>query len=214
MDKSRFMSDTTNATTRYDSGAAQAGVADDDARHSVATYVSDMLALEQHMRAPLDRQVKDEDTAKFTNAATISTKLRSLVDSHEAALTAQLKALGGDGAQGVKSAWSGLLGAGAAAVSGSRKTKISKALRDDYTALGLATISYTMLHTTALGLGDEVTAALAKRHLDDYTPIVVEISKAIPAIVLEELRNDGENVRLSAAQLAERNTTDSWNQKT
>ena len=205
------MSDTTNATTRYDSDAS-AGVVDDDARHSVATYVSDMLALERHMRAPLDRQVKDDDTAKFSNAAAIANKLRTLVDTHEAALEAQLKALGGDSASGVKSAWSGFLGAGAAAVSGTRKTKVSKSLRDDYTALGLSAISYTMLHTTALGLGDDVTAALAKRHLDDYTPIIIEISKSMPAIVLEELRNDGENVVASAAQIAERNQTQSWNQ--
>jgi len=181
-----------------------------DERHSIATYLGDMLALERHMRAPLDRQVKDQDTAKFTGALAIATKLRSLVDAHETALNARLEAVGGDGAAGVKSAWSSLLGVGAAAINGSRSTKVSKAIRDDHTALALATISYTMLHATALGLGDETTAALAKRHLDDYTPIVIEISNAIPAIVLEELRDDGENVRVSAAEIAQQNQSQSW----
>jgi hypothetical protein len=198
--------DTTNANLRYDSADA----AGTDERHSIATYVGDMLALERHMRAPLDRQVKDDDTATFTDAASITRKLRSLIDTHEAALDARLKEMGGDAAAGVKSAWTGLLGAGAAAINGSRKTKVSKALRDDYTGLSLATISYTLLHTTALGLGDETTAALAKRHLDDYTPLVMEISRAIPAIVLEELRNDGQDVRVTAAQIAERNVAQAW----
>jgi hypothetical protein len=203
--------DTTNANLRYDSADA-AGTVRDDERHTIATYLGDMLALERHMRAPLDRQVNDDDTAKFGDAAGISRKLRSLVDAHEAALDAQLKAAGGDGAAGVKSAWSGLLGAGAAAINGSRSMKVSKALRDDYTGLSLAAISYTMLHTTALGLGDAATAALAKRHLDDYAPLIIEISRAIPAVVLEELRNDGENVRITAAELATQNSQQSWKQ--
>jgi hypothetical protein len=203
--------DTTNANLRYDSADA-AGTVRGDERHTIATYLGDMLALERHMRAPLDRQVNDDDTAKFGDAAGITRKLRSLVDAHEAALDAQLKAAGGDGAAGVKSAWSGLLGAGAAAINGSRSMKVSKALRDDYTGVSLAAISYTMLHTTALGLGDASTAALAKRHLDDYAPLIIEISRAIPAVVLEELRNDGEDVRITAAELATQNSQQSWNQ--
>jgi len=197
---------TTNANLRYDS--ADAATPDD--RHTVATYVSDILALERHIRGPLDRQIDDDDNAKFSGAAQITTKLRGLVDQHEAALDALLKGLGGHPSSGFKSSWSQLLGSAAAAIGGSRKMKVSKSLRDDYTALALASISYTMLHATALGLGDETTAALAKRHLDDYAPIVVEIGRAIPAIVLEELQADGENVRVSAADIAERNTTDSW----
>jgi hypothetical protein len=169
-----------------------------------------MLALERHVGAPLDRQANDDDTANFADAASLTTRIRTLTTAHERALQTQLDALGGHPAAGVKSAWSQLLGNAAATISGSRKMKVSKSLRDDYTALALASISYTMLHATALGLGDETTAALAKKHLDDYAPIVVEIGKAMPGIVLEELRADGENVQLSAAQLAEKNTSASW----
>jgi ferritin-like metal-binding protein YciE len=200
------MSDTTNANVRYDS--ATAGTGDD--RHTITTYLSDMVALEQHVRAPLEKQVNDDETANFADAASLTTRIRTLTDAHVRALQTQLDALGGHPAAGVKSTWSQLLGGAAAAISGSRKMKVSKALRDDYTALALASISYTMLHATALGLGDQTTAALAKQHLDDYAPIVVEIGKAMPGIVLEELRADGENVQLSAAQLAESNTSSSW----
>jgi hypothetical protein len=201
------MNDTTT-TTNLRPDSADAPIAGD--RHTIATYVSDMLALERHIRGPLDRQINDDETAQFAGAATLTTKIRRLVDAHEAALETQLDAIGGDASAGVKSAWGQLVGGAAAALGGARKTKISKSLRDDYTALALASISYTMLHTTALGLGDEATAAVAKAHLDDYAPIVVEIGRAIPAIVLQELKNDGEQVRVSAADLAERNTTDAW----
>jgi hypothetical protein len=201
------MSDTTNVNLRYDSAAS---TVNDDDRHTIATYLGDMLALERHMKAPLDAQTGDDDHAKYGAAASLPSRIRTMIDAHEQALQARLDAVGGTGGAGVKSAWSQLVGDAAAAVNSSRKTKVSKRLRDDYTALALASISYTMLHATALGLGDEATAALAKRHLDDYAPLVVEIGRSIPAIVLQELADDGENVRVTAAQLAEQNTTDSW----
>ena len=137
-------------------------------------------------------------------------RIKSITDNHISALEAQLQAVGGHAGSPVKSAWSALLGGGAAAINQVRKTKVSKSLRDDYTALGLSAISYTMLHATAMGLGDQATASLAKRHLDDITPIIVEISKTMPTIVLAELREDGENVTLSAAQITEQQTGESW----
>jgi hypothetical protein len=203
------MSETTNQqqNVRYDS-ASTADTGDD--RHTIATYLGDMLALERHMKAPVDAQTGDDDHARYGEAATLVARMRTLIDAHESALQSRIESIGGTGGAGIKSAWSQLVGGAAAAVNSSRKTKVSKRLRDDYTALALASISYTMLHTTALGLGDETTAALAKRGLDDYAPLVVDIGRALPQIVLQELADDGENVRVSAAQLAEQNTTDSW----
>jgi hypothetical protein len=67
-----------------------------------------------------------------------------------------------------------------------------------------------MLHATAAGLGDGSTAALAKRHLEDITPIIVDISRTIPGVVLRELRDDGENVVVGAAQETERVLHESW----
>ncbi|MBD5655553.1 MAG: hypothetical protein IAI50_10320, partial [Candidatus Eremiobacteraeota bacterium] len=127
-----------------------------------------------------------------------------------ASLQAQLEAVGNDPASGIKSAWASLLGGGAAAINTVRKTKASKSLRDDSTALSLAATGYTMLHATALGLGDQATASLAKRHLDDIAPIIVEISRTIGLVVLQELRDDGENVSISAAQYSQQITGESW----
>ena len=194
--------DTTQATSNGN------GSADD--RHAIATYLSDILALERHIQQPLAQQTKIDDVGNYADGERIINRIRSLTEAHINAVDARLDAVGGHGASAVKSAWSQLLGVGAAAVDSVRKTKVSKSLRDDYTALALASISYTMLHATALGLGDQPTADLAKQHLDDYAPIVVDIGKTMPTVVLQELRDDGEDVSVSAAATAERNTSSSW----
>lgn len=184
-----------------------------DDRHVVATYVSDMLALERHIAKPVESQVKSGDHQDYGRAFEIVTRIQAVTQSHIDALERHLTTIGGHAGSPLKSAWSSLLGGGAAAINQVRKTKISKSLRDDYTALGLAAISYTMLNATALGLGDSTTASLAKRHLDDLTPLIVEISKAMPSVVLAELRDDGETVTMTAAQMSERQTSESWNAK-
>jgi ferritin-like metal-binding protein YciE len=199
--------DTTDRALRYDS-VGDTGSTDNG--HSIATYLSDALALERHIAQPLQRQLDMDDTAKFSQAAELISTMKTLTDSHIANLEKQLDAAGGHAASPVKSAWSQLIGAGAAAVDSARKTKVSKNLRDDYTALALATAGYTMLNATALGLGDAATAQLAKQHLEDYAPVIVQISRALPGVVLEELTLDGETVQISAAQIAEQNTADAW----
>jgi hypothetical protein len=205
------MSDTTNTTNSnltYDS--ADTG---DTERHSLQTYVGDLLALIKHIEVPIDRQINIEDSANYGEALAIIRDIKSVTATQRTALEAELSRLGGSGAAGIKSAWSAFLGAGAAAVGSVRKTKVSKNLRDDYTALGLASISYTMLNATALGLGDESVAALAQHHLEQIAPIIVRISKAIPSVVLQELRDDGESVRVSVAEISTQQTHRAWQQQ-
>ncbi len=72
-----------------------------------------------------------------------------------------------------------------------RTEEASKDLRDDYTALSHAVIAYTMLHTTALALGDAETARLCARHLADNARFVQGIQEAMPDLVIEEYRQDG-----------------------
>ena len=182
-------SGTTSSSIRYDS-TAEGG----DERHSIQTYVSDMLALERHIGQPLQRQVDMADTEHFANARTIVSQLKALNEAHVTALSQCLTRLGGHEGDPIKSGWSALLGVAAGAIDSVRKTKVSKALRDDYTALSLAAISYQMLQTTALGVGDQQTADLATRHLEDYAKCIMTISQDMHAIVLTELRADGENV--------------------
>jgi ferritin-like metal-binding protein YciE len=192
---------------RYDSSAEGSG---ENERHSIQTYVSDMLALERHIAQPLQRQVDSDDTKKHAAALTCVSRIKSLTETHITALEQCLEQLGGHEASPVKSAWSSLLGAGAAAIDSVRKTKLSKNLRDDYTALNLASISYTMLYTTAVGLGDTTVGDLAKRHLTDYAKVIMEINQLIPDVVLRELAEDGETVQTGAAELIRQTANDVW----
>jgi ferritin-like metal-binding protein YciE len=198
---------TTNndASLRYDSTEPTG-----DEKHTLATYVSDMLALERHIAKPVEHQQNSSATANYATASTLINKIASVSQSHIAALEARLKDLGGNANHPLKAAWASLLGAGATAVGGSRKTKASKYLRDDHTALSLASIGYTMLYTTAVGLGDTATATLAKQHLADIAPIIMEISDGVPTVVLQELRDDGETVRPEAADMVARTLDEVW----
>ena len=202
------MNDTTNQSLRYDStGADTLG---DNEKHSLQTYVSDLLALEQHIGKPLDGQLASDATKQYAQALTVIQSIKTQNDAHQAALKQCLDSLGGHPAGPIKSAWSSLLGGAAAAIGAARKTKVTKWLRDDYTALSLASMSYTLLHATAVGLGDTATASVAKQGLADYARAVMQINQVIPEVVLGELREDGETVQTGAAETIRQATNEVW----
>jgi hypothetical protein len=91
-----------------------------------------------------------------------------------------------------------------------REDPVSRSLRDDYTALSLAAISYTMLHTTARGLGDTRVAEMALRHLCDLTPLIVDLSKSIPVVLTEELTAEGRILYPEEARKALEETHRAW----
>ncbi|MDB5028274.1 MAG: hypothetical protein JWO66_1963, partial [Candidatus Eremiobacteraeota bacterium] len=50
----------------------------------------------------------------------------------------------------------------------------------------------------------------AKRHLADYARCVIQINQIIPDVVLQELRDDGENVATGAAEMIRQQTNEIW----
>lgn len=92
-----------------------------------------------------------------------------------------------------------------------RTNPVSKNLRDDYTALNLAAISYPMLHTTGHALMDEQTADLAASYLMDYTPLIIESNEVIPLVVVSELRAETEVLEMEAVGPAIERTQQAWN---
>lgn len=199
---------TNDPSIRYDS-SLQEGIGENE-RHSLQTYVSDLLALEEHIGKPLDAQIKSDETADFPEALGLIEEIKALNAMHAQVLRQALDRLGGHAANPIKSAWSSLLGNAAAAIGASRKTKVTKWLRDDYTALNLAAISYTLLLSTAAGLGDLTTAKLATQGLADYSRAIMHINQIIPEVVLFELAEDGESVQVGAADLIRQLTNDIW----
>ena len=180
--------------------------------HSLATYVSDMLALEQHYHVAFDAQKNDADFTEYDDAAQIVTRLEALCTQHIDALRSTLDALGGHQATGIKDAVAQVGGAIAGAIDKTRKTKVSKGLRDDYTALSNGIVSYSELLTTAYAFGDETVAALAQRQLADYAGAIMELGSSVPGVVARELSAIGLTVDPSAASRSRDVVERSWQQ--
>jgi ferritin-like metal-binding protein YciE len=177
---------------------------------TINTYISDMLSLETHIATPLEQQVEDSDVQAIPIARRVIQEALDTVHAHIGKLEARLDAVGGHSGAPIKNAVSSAVGAAASAINKVRKTEVSKNLRDDYTALCLSSAGYTMLHTTALGLGDTATAQLAKDHLADVATVIMRLNKALPTVVLTELQQEGVAVSASVAETAEADAKDAW----
>lgn len=178
---------------------------------TLRNYVSDMLALEKHVLEAVKRQSTDERTRLHPEALAIVSKIEGVLRGHISETEQHLGSLGGDSAQPFKEAVSTIAGVAAGFIDQVRSANtVSKILRDNYSALSLDAIGYTMLHTTGLALKSPTTADLALRHLKDISPLIVQISEVIPLVVAKELADDGEVVDTTVGPEAVRNTQRAW----
>lgn len=178
-------------------------------------YVSDMIAVEDHIATAVNRQAEHEDVYKHhPQASQIIHSIAQMTEQHANHLKQHLDALGGDSAKGLKEVASAALGAVAGMYDKVRNETVSKMLRDDYTALNLAAVSYTMLHTTGLALQDQRTADIALQHLKHYTNIIMQINQIIPNVVVNDLRDDVPMINDASVQQAMQNTQDAWKPST
>ena len=164
-----------------------------DSKTILQKYVSDMLSLEQHIQQAIDKQVKEnqddpEVSTKYTAFATTS-------KAHVDALRDRLNQLGGAANSPVKEAVAAVAGVAAGLIDKFRSEEVTKNFRDDYTALNLSLISYEMLHTTAVSLGDQETADLAARNVKDNVEFVQQIQRLMPRLVVRDLKANHEEVR-------------------
>jgi ferritin-like metal-binding protein YciE len=163
---------------------------------TIADYVGDMVALESHIEEALDRQLTETEDDPEAQAAV--QRFHDLVKQHRDTLTALQEHVGITAGNPIIAAGSTLLGKAAGVVDLVRTEGISKSLRDDYAAFSLAAISYSMLHTTALGLGNPQVAELAERHLSDYAGAIERINELMPGVVERELAKDGHQTNSAA----------------
>jgi hypothetical protein len=174
-------------------------------------YVSDMIAVETQIGSAVKRQNEDKNVATANpQASQIIQRIMRHTEQHAQELKRHLATLGGDPAGGIKELATTAVGALAGLYDKVRTEPISKMLRDDYTALNLAAVGYTMLHTTGMAVQDHPTAALALRLMKDYTPIIMEVTAILPNVVVAELQESGVVVVESSIQRAIQNTQDAW----
>lgn len=157
----------------------------------IASYLTDMLALEVHLQKAFTGQLAELKGGRF---ASVIRELNTTSEAHSQALRdlAESRERGGQGiAEVVKKAASSVLGLGAAAIDFVRTETLPKNLRDDYAAVSLATVGYLMLHTTAETLNDSKVAHLALAHLRDYTKASMTLFHVIPGSVVDFLADEG-----------------------
>ena len=182
-----------------------------DNREALRPYLADMAAVEKHIVEAVERQRDDDDIKQFPEALQLVGRIETTLKSHVESLNSQLEAYpGGSTAGAVKQAVTGVLGAIAGLYDKVRKDTASRALRDDYTALSLASVSYGMLHTTALGLSQGTVAELAKNNMEEINSLIMELGLAMPRVVLKELSFEGYSVDTGAADLAVKNLEETW----
>jgi len=182
-----------------------------DNREALRPYVADMVAVEKHILEAVERQRNDDDIKELPDALRLVGRVESVLNNHVQSLNSHLQGYTGGGAAGaLKQAVTGVLGAIAGVYDKVRKDTASRALRDDYTALSLASVSYGMLHATALGLSQGTVAELAKSHLEEINSLIMEINLTLPRIVLKELALEGYSVDTGAADQAVKNLEETW----
>ena len=182
----------------------------DDKMETLRGYVNDMLAVERDLHQAFRRHKDDKTTKTYPQTAAALQQIEDRIDVHVASLERQLQRLG-TAESPVKAAVGAVLGAVAGVYGKIRDDRVSRMLRDDYTALNFATICYEMLHTTALALREKQTADLALAHLKDFTPLIVELSDEMPRLLIRELTDEGKTpADANAAEQAARNTREAW----
>ncbi|MGH2350680.1 MAG: DUF892 family protein [Chloroflexota bacterium] len=183
---------------------------DDKNLNTVQQYVGDMVALESHIEEAIDRQVDDDQIKEHPQAAEAVRQFHSMVKGQREALKSHLQRIGGSEPGPLKSGIAGLFGMAAGAIDKVRAEKVSKALRDDFTAFNHAAMGYAMLHTTAHALGQQGTMDLADRHLRAYAKAVQQINQMIPDVVVWELRKDGHPVDEQAIEHCTNAINQAW----
>lgn len=177
---------------------------------TIADYVGDMVALETHIEAALDRQltaVKDDPIA-LEAVRGFHDMVRAQRD-HMMSLQGETGTTAGNP---IIKAGSALLGAAAGVIDKVRAEGNSKSLRDDYTAFNLAAMGYTMLYTTATALGDEKVADVSEKHLRGYAGAIQRINHIIADVVVAELTSDGHTVQGNAADATRKTVDSAWKQ--
>jgi len=177
-------------------------------KDNLKTYTSDLHSLERHFMNAVKRQ-KTSDKSTDKRAVELLNELDKMASSHVQKLEAELEQMGDETKSKIKSKIASFTGSVAGMIDTVRDDGLSKMLRDDYAALSMITIGYTMLHTHALSNENERLADISKSHLEDCTILITEISKVIPMVTAYEINSDTDRAEEIGAMALE-NTQRAW----
>lgn len=179
-----------------------------DNQHNLQIYISDLHALERHFMNAVKKQ-RTSDKVTDDRAVELLGELDKRSSSHVQILESEIEQMGGEIKSALKSKLASFAGSVAGMIDTVRGDALSKMLRDDYAALSMITIGYTMLHTHALSEDNHQLAEISKNHLDNYTVLITEISRVVPLVTAHEINSDSERAE-EIGNLALENTQESW----
>lgn len=177
-------------------------------KKALSTYTSDLHALERHFMNAVKKQ-KTSDKVTDKRAVELLNELDKMASSHVQKLESELDQMGGELKSTVKSKLASFMGSVAGMIDSVRDDALSKMLRDDYAALSMITIGYTMLHTHSLSEDNDKLAELSKSHLKDCTILITEISKVVPVVTSFEINSDTERAEKIGKKALD-NTQAAW----
>lgn len=180
-------------------------------KDAIQKHLSDQIGLERHILEAIERQREDEKLREEVEANKLVIQIERILNQHVTALENLAEAYDAQVESVVKKAVTELLGVAAGLYDKVRDHKVSRMLRDDYTALSLAAMGYTAFHTFGLGIKEERIANLALSHLKDLTPLLVELSKVLPVMVAKEGKEEYDFAfDNEVGTLAVSNTQEAW----
>ena len=185
-------------------------------REFVADYVTQQLALESHTLSVVEAQLEDVDVIEMPIAFNTLIKVKAILQTHVSALHQLTDTKTENSVTKISASVAETITDVTGAIIGIynklRSEKVSKMLRDDYAALSLASLTYSMLFVTARGLGENKTAEVASRHLRDIPPLVMELNSIVPEVVAIELKKLGFSVNANAESEAISESKAAWSQ--
>ncbi len=180
---------------------------DDKGKKVIKDWIGDMVAIEAHIEEALDAQLKVKNDVPAA-ASSIQT-FHDTTKANRDRLKAYQERVGTTAGNPVVDAGASVLGKAAGLIDRFRSDTMTKSIRDDYTAFNHASIGYTLLHTTALALGDGETADLAAQNLKVHASNVQHINHIISDVAMAEIQKDGYPVRNTEAAAETRKAIDS-----
>ncbi|RJQ69417.1 MAG: hypothetical protein C4519_21660 [Desulfobacteraceae bacterium] len=175
-------------------------------------YASDMMGVERHFLEVLGYQTADHRLKDYMEAKEIVVKIQQVLATHIQNLERYADGLDVKRSESkLKEAATKVTGMATGFYNLMRlEDSVMRNLRDDYTALHMAAISYTMLHATALAHHDTELSMISLENLKDLTGLAIEMSRVIPAVVIKELSFEGKAPDVTVIQQAIDNTQSAW----
>lgn len=181
----------------------------DKKRNALDRYANDLLALETHFMKAVSQQRNSEQVTD-NRVIELLHELDKMVSGHVNALKGRAEAEQESGVTAeIKKKIASFTGSVAGLIDRARTDTVSKMLRDNYTALSMITVGYTMLHTHAIAREDHLLAEMSQSHLMDCTSMIKEVSKVVPLAVAAEVTDDADQAE-DVGRRALDNTQAAW----